>query len=78
MRLTPVEAGRRIEIPAEWADELGLQKIAALERTVGGILIQPYPMPVSSWEEIFSKKLPVGPSAPTADLSEFSGDDLLF
>lgn len=78
MRLTPVEAGHRIEIPAEWASELGLEHVAALERTAGGILVLPYPSPMVTWDVIFSEKLRVGGAAAEAGLSEVRGDDLLF
>jgi bifunctional DNA-binding transcriptional regulator/antitoxin component of YhaV-PrlF toxin-antitoxin module len=77
MRLTPVEAGRRIEIPAEWASELGLERVAALERTAGGILVSPYPTPKLTWDDVFASKLTVGQPA-DRELAESGGDDLLF
>jgi hypothetical protein len=77
MRLTPVEAGHRIEIPAEWAEELGLKQVAALERTASGILVSPYEQPVT-WDEIFSEKLPFGNAAVSDAPVDVTRDDLLF
>ena len=75
MKITPIEPGHRIQLPAEWAAELGLETIAVLEKTAEGILVRP--CPTATWDEIFADKLPMGqqPSAP--DLSEVSGGDLL-
>lgn len=42
-RITPVEAGHKIQLPAEWAAELGLGKVAALEKTEAGGLMLPLP-----------------------------------
>jgi len=75
MKITPVESGRRIQLPAEWAAELGLEKIAALEKTPAGILVRPCPS--ATWDEIFADKLPMGQPPSALDLSEVSGDDLL-
>ncbi len=38
-RIKPVEAGHKIQLPAEWAAELGLEKVAVLEKTEAGILV---------------------------------------
>lgn len=75
MRIIPVEAGHKIQLPAEWAAELGLEKIAVLEKTVAGILVRPCPS--ATWDEIFAEKLPMGQQLSSLDLSEVSGDDLL-
>jgi hypothetical protein len=56
--------------------ELGLKHIALLEKTPEGILISP--CPVVRWDEIFTDKLPIGSQPSALDLSEVSGDDLLF
>ncbi len=75
MRITPVEAGHRIQLPAEWAAELGLEKIAALEKTPEGILI--HPCPDTTWDEIFGDKLPMSQQPAASDDFEVSRDDLL-
>jgi hypothetical protein len=41
MKITPVEPGHRIQLPADWAAELGLEHSAAPEKTVEGILVRP-------------------------------------
>jgi hypothetical protein len=74
-RITPIEAGHKIRLPAEWAAELGLESVAALEKTEGGIWVRPC-SPVT-WDEIFADKLPMGQQPQGLDLSEVSGDDLL-
>jgi len=75
MKITPVEAGHKIKLPAEWAAELGLEKVAALEKTTEGILVRP--CPATTWDEIFADKLPMGQQPSALDLSEVSSDDLL-
>lgn len=75
MRITPVEAGHKIQLPAEWAAEFGLKNIAALEKTAAGILVRPCPS--ATWDEVFAEKLPMGQQLSALDLSEVSGDDLL-
>ena len=43
IQTTPLEAGNRIQLPAEWAEALGLCSQVALERTRDGVLIRPCP-----------------------------------
>lgn len=74
-RITPIEAGHKIQLPAEWAAELGLEKVVALEKTTAGILVRP--CPVTTWDEVFADKLQMGQQPSALDLSEVSGDDLL-
>jgi hypothetical protein len=78
MRLTPVDTGHRIEIPADWARELGLERVAALERTPLGILVSPYSAPQGTWDEIFAEKLAIGLTRSGDDGLDLNGDDLLF
>lgn len=75
MRITPVEIGHKIQLPAESAAEFGLENIVALEKTAAGILVRPCLS--ATWEEIFAEKLPMGQRLSVLDLSEVSGDDLL-
>jgi len=75
MRITPVEAGHKIQLPAEWAAELRLENMAALEKTADGIVVRP--CRAATWDEIFATKLPMGQRPAALDLSEMSGDDLL-
>jgi hypothetical protein len=74
-KITPVETGHRIQLPAEWAAELGLDKTAALERTAAGILVRP--IPAVTWNEVFREKLAMGQEPAVLDLPELSGDDIL-
>jgi hypothetical protein len=75
---TPLEAGNRIQLPAEWADALGLRGQVALERTSEGILVRPSSR--ATWDEIFATKLVIGSAPPDQDEDqlELSGDDFLF
>jgi hypothetical protein len=76
--LTPIESGHRIQLPADWAEALGLRGLVALERTDNGILIRPCAR--LSWDEIFATKLTIGSAPPDAneDELELTGDDFLF
>ncbi len=76
MRVATVEPGLKVRIPADWADELGLDEVAELEKTEGGILIRP--CQTATWDQVFATKLPMGPAPAIQDLSEVSGDDILF
>jgi hypothetical protein len=76
MRMTSIENGHRIQLPADWAAELGLEKVVELEKTSQGILVRS--CPAMTWKDIFDHKLPMGKVPSTLDLSEVSGDDLLF
>ncbi|HXG13251.1 MAG TPA: AbrB/MazE/SpoVT family DNA-binding domain-containing protein [Gemmataceae bacterium] len=75
-QLTPLEPGNRIQLPADWADALGLRGLVTLDRTSNGILIRP--CPAVTWDDIFATKLPMGSPVSTADIGEVSTDDLLF
>jgi hypothetical protein len=78
MKLTPVEPGNRIQLPADWAQALGLRGLVALERTGEGILVRPCPR--TTWDDIFATKLTVGSAPPDqdGDVVEVTGDDFLF
>jgi hypothetical protein len=75
---TPLEPGNRIELPAEWAEALGLGGLVTLERTDNGILIRPCPR--FTWDDFFATRLSVRPgdAATAPEVTEVSGDDLLF
>jgi len=75
MKITSVEAGHRIQLPAEWAAEFGLETIATLEKTAEGILVRP--CRAVTWDEVFADKLPMGQHPSALNLFEVSGDDLL-
>jgi hypothetical protein len=78
MTLTPIDAGNRIQLPADWIQALGLRGMVALERTSDGILIRPCPR--ATWEEISATKLIIGSASPdqNEDDVEVTGDDFLF
>ena len=77
MKITPIETGCKIQLPSEWVNEFGLEKLVALEKTSEGILVH-LPPPPAGWDEIFSDKLPMEKESSALDLSEVSGDDFLF
>ena len=56
MVITPVETGHKIQIPAAWAEELGLENMATLEKTPSGILVRPHEPHQATWDEIFADK----------------------
>jgi hypothetical protein len=76
--IVPLEPGNRIQLPAEWADALGLHAFVTLDRTAEGILVRPCRQ--ATWEEIFATKLVIG-SAPrdqNEQAVEVTGDDFVF
>lgn len=77
-RTTAIEPGYWIQLPAEWAEDLGLEWQVILTQTAEGILV--HPCPKATWDDIFATRLSVHPgdasSAP--EVTEASGDDLLF
>ena len=75
MKITPIEPDHKIQLPADWAIELGLEHMAALEKTAEGILVRPCRS--ITWDEIFADKLPMGQQPSVLDLSDVSSDDLL-
>jgi len=75
-QLTLIEPGNRIQLPADWAEALGLHGLVALDKTTEGILVRPCPS--VSWDDIFATKLSIGPPEPDGDDAEATGDDFLF
>jgi hypothetical protein len=77
-RVTTLEPGCRVQLPAEWARELGLQGEVLLTRTEDGILVKPRAR--LTWDEIFSNLLTIRPGDPSVppEITEITGDDLLF
>ena len=75
MKTLSLETDYKIKLPLDWVKELGLESGVVLERTDDGILIRPYT--AQTWDEIYAKKLKIGDPA-ALDLSEVSGDDLIF
>jgi hypothetical protein len=75
---THVEPGFRIQLPPEWAEGLGLTGQVVLTRTAEGILVRPCPQ--ATWDEIFATKLTIRPADPSdaPEITEVTGDDLLF
>jgi hypothetical protein len=54
-QLTHLESGNRIQLPADWANSLGMHRLVVLDRTSEGILVRP--CPTSAWEELFATDL---------------------
>ena len=75
---TVIEPGNRIRLPAEWAEDLGLQDQVVLVKTDEGILVRPHTK--VTWDDIFSNRLSARPGAAATalEVTEVSGDDLLF
>jgi hypothetical protein len=73
-----LEPGNRIQLPADWVKALGLGGLVSLERTEDGILVRPCPR--LTWDDIFATRLTVRPGNTDTDIevTELSGDDLLF
>ncbi|MDE0682196.1 MAG: hypothetical protein OXI63_04695 [Candidatus Poribacteria bacterium] len=75
MKTLALETDYKIKLLLDWVKELGLEPGVVLERTDDGILIPP--SLAQTWDEVYAEKLKMGD--PTAlDLSEVSGDDLIF
>ena len=75
MKTLALETDYKIRLPLDWVKELGLESGVVIERTDDGILIRP--SATQTWDDIYAEKLKIGtPSA--LDLSEVSGDDLIF
>ena len=75
MKTLALETDYKIKLPLDWVKELGLESGVVLEKTDDGILIRPHTS--QTWDEIYAEKLKMeNPS--TLDLSEVSGDDLIF
>ncbi len=75
MRVYPLGKNREVEIPADWAEELGLSSVVRLEKTPEGILIRPTCQ--TSWDDLFLEKLQIGSQSPSEDELEVRSDDLL-
>ncbi len=81
-RTTPIEPGYKIQLPAEWAESLGLKGQVVLTQTIDGILVHASSnaTPNVTWDDVFATKLSVRPAnaSTTPEITEVSGDDLLF
>ena len=75
MKTLSLETDYKIKLPLNWVKELGLESGVVIERMGDGILIRPYT--AQTWDEIYAEKLKMGNPA-ALDLSEVSGDDLIF
>jgi hypothetical protein len=76
VKIATIEPDHKIQLPAEWVDELGLHGLAALEKTCEGIVVRPWSS--ANWDEVFADKLTIGSRTAAYDPSEVSGDDFLF
>ncbi|MBM3883624.1 MAG: hypothetical protein FJ387_28615 [Verrucomicrobia bacterium] len=74
-KLTPVHPGNRIELPSEWAAEMGLSKYAALEKTKDGIVV--HSCSGANWDEVFLHKLRIGTASESPHEIEVTGDSVL-
>ena len=75
---TVIEPGNQIRLPAEWVEALGLHDQVVLVKTDEGILVRPHPK--LTWDDIFANRLSASPGQGGTDpeVTEVSGDDLLF
>ncbi|MBI3971389.1 MAG: hypothetical protein HY332_08875 [Chloroflexi bacterium] len=76
IRLTPVEAGHKVQLPDDWVKELGLGETAVLEKSEAGVLVRPYR--VATWDQVFADKLQIEEHPSERALSDVAGDDLVF
>lgn len=76
MKIATLEADHKIQLPAEWVDELGLHGFAELEKGPEGIVVRRCSH--VTWDDVFADKLTIGSHTTTPDLCEVSGDDYLF
>jgi hypothetical protein len=76
--ITPLEPGNRIQLPAAWAERLGLNGQVVLDETPAGILVRR--APTLTWDELFANKLVVNsaPPDPNDDDLENIRDEFLF
>ena len=75
MKTLSLEIDHKIKLPLDWVKELGLESGVVLEKTDDGILTRPYT--AQMWDKIYAEKLKIG-TLSALDLSEVSGDDLIF
>ncbi len=75
MKTLALETDYKIKLPLDWVKEFGLESGIVIERTDDGILIRP--CTVQTWDEVYAEKLIIGNTS-ALDLSEVSGDDLIF
>jgi len=75
-KVTPVESGNRVQLPAKWLKELGIERSVLLDRKEEGILVRP--CPPFTWDEIFATKLDIHPWNGQSEDIEVTKDDLLF
>ena len=75
MKTLALETGYKIKLPLDWVKELGLDSGVVIERTGDGILIRP--STTQTWDNVYARKLKMGTPS-VLDLSEVSGDDLIF
>lgn len=76
MHVATLEPGNRIQLPAEWVEEIGLADKAELERVEGGIFI--HSPTRSPWDKLFATKLSIAPPTTASDELELSDDDCLY
>ena len=74
-RLTTIEPDHRVQLPSDSAESLGLNGLAALEKTKDGILMRP--ASAVAWGDVFATKLPMQSGPATAEEVEASGDELI-
>jgi hypothetical protein len=75
MKTLSLETDYKIKLPLDWVKELGLESGVVIERTDDGILIRSHV--AQTWDEVYAEKLKMGDPS-TLDLSEVSGNDLIF
>jgi hypothetical protein len=82
-QIAPLQPGYGVQLPADWAKDLGLQDKVALHKTSEGILVRPCPPENSAqknWDDVFATKLIIGSArldAKQDDEVELTGDDFL-
>ena len=58
-RTSTIETGNRVQLPAEWTEDLGLRDQVVLVKTGEGILVRAHLR--VTWDDIFASRLSIRP-----------------
>ena len=76
MKIATLEEDHKIQLPAEWVEQLGLHGFAELEKGPDGIVIRRCSQ--LTWDDVFADKLTIGSDTTTPESGGVNGDDYLF
>ena len=75
-RITSIEPGHRLQLPAEWVESLQIKNLAELEKIQDGIVIRP--LRHLEWDDVFRTKLKAHGAGSDGEEPVLTRDDLLF